>query len=177
MASASRDGTPGPRERAGRSTSSSAGGNPRVGDASPASPSRARQVRSRPRAARTGPTPPNPPRRPTARGLRSPTSRRARCAQQRPPGASPEFEIGGDGGASYTVDGVRLQAVLAQAGVASRRGAEELIAAGRVSVDGEIVIEQGLRIDPNTAVVRADGARVIIDEAKQYLRWNKPRGW
>lgn len=86
-------------------------------------------------------------------------------------------ELAGGGGASYVADGVRLQKVLAQAGVASRRGAEELIAAGRVSVDGEIVIEQGLRIDPNTAVVRVDGARVILDEAKQYLALNKPRGW
>ena len=66
--------------------------------------------------------------------------------------------------------------MLAQAGVASRRGAEELIAAGRISVDGEIVVEQGLRINPDTAIVRVDGARVIIDETKQYLALNKPRG-
>jgi 23S rRNA pseudouridine2605 synthase len=50
-------------------------------------------------------------------------------------------------------DGIRLQKVLAQAGVASRRAAEEMIAEGRVSVDGKIVREMGRRIDPDTAVV------------------------
>ena len=82
-----------------------------------------------------------------------------------------------DSGATYVADGVRLQKVLAQAGVASRRGAEEMIAAGRVEIDGEIVTEQGLRIDPDTAIIRVDGARVIIDETRQYLALNKPRGW
>ncbi|MBT0568676.1 pseudouridine synthase [Williamsia sp. CHRR-6] len=83
----------------------------------------------------------------------------------------------GGAGAEYVADGIRLQKVLAQAGVASRRGAEELIAAGRVDVDGEIVTEQGLRIDPTTAVVRVDGARVVMDETLQYLALNKPKGW
>ncbi|MFZ2509835.1 MAG: pseudouridine synthase [Gordonia sp. (in: high G+C Gram-positive bacteria)] len=80
-------------------------------------------------------------------------------------------------GATYISDGMRLQKVLAAAGVASRRGAEEMIAAGRVEVDGEIVVEQGLRIDPNTAIIKVDGARVVIDESKQYLALNKPKGW
>lgn len=80
-------------------------------------------------------------------------------------------------GATYIADGVRLQKVLAQAGVASRRGAEELIAAGRVEVDGEIVTEQGLRINPDSAIIRVDGARVIMDETRQYLALNKPKGW
>lgn len=80
-------------------------------------------------------------------------------------------------GATYVEDGLRLQKVLAAAGVASRRGAEELIAAGRVEVDGEVVTEQGLRIDPNTAIIKVDGARVVIDETKQYLALNKPKGW
>ncbi|MDL9937199.1 pseudouridine synthase [Gordonia sp. ABSL1-1] len=84
---------------------------------------------------------------------------------------------GDESGATYVADGVRLQKVLAQAGVASRRGAEELIAAGRVDVDGEIVTEQGLRINPDTAIIRVDGARVIMDETKQYLALNKPKGW
>ncbi|MFT4086608.1 MAG: pseudouridine synthase [Gordonia sp. (in: high G+C Gram-positive bacteria)] len=84
--------------------------------------------------------------------------------------------VDGDG-ATYVSDGMRLQKVLAAAGVASRRGAEELIAAGRVEVDGEIVVEQGLRIDPNTAIIKVDGARVVIDEAKQYIALNKPKGW
>ncbi len=80
-------------------------------------------------------------------------------------------------GATYEADGVRLQKVLAAAGVASRRGAEELIAAGRVSVDGEIVVEQGMRINPDTSIIRVDGARVVIDETKQYLALNKPKGY
>ncbi|MFW0790854.1 pseudouridine synthase [Gordonia sp. CPCC 205333] len=80
-------------------------------------------------------------------------------------------------GATYEADGVRLQKVLAQAGVASRRGAEELIAAGRVSVDGEIVVEQGMRINPDTSIIRVDGARVVIDETRQYLALNKPKGY
>ncbi|GEE03168.1 hypothetical protein nbrc107696_36140 [Gordonia spumicola] len=84
--------------------------------------------------------------------------------------------VDGDG-ATYVADGMRLQKVLAAAGVASRRGAEEMIAAGRVEVDGEIVLEQGLRIDPNTAIIKVDGARVVIDESKQYLALNKPKGW
>ncbi|MGB3696969.1 MAG: pseudouridine synthase [Gordonia sp. (in: high G+C Gram-positive bacteria)] len=85
-------------------------------------------------------------------------------------------EVDGDG-ATYVADGMRLQKVLAAAGVASRRGAEELIAAGRVEVDGAVVHEQGLRIDPDTAIIKVDGARVVIDETKQYLALNKPRGW
>lgn len=94
---------------------------------------------------------------------------------QRPP--EPADPTGPEAGATYVDDGVRLQKVLAQAGVASRRGAEEMIAAGRVEVDGEIVTEQGLRIDPDTAVIRVDGARVIVDETRQYLALNKPAGW
>jgi 23S rRNA pseudouridine2605 synthase len=73
-------------------------------------------------------------------------------------------------------DGVRLQKVLAQAGVASRRAAEELIAAGRVSVDGEVVREMGRRVDPVTAVVHVDGSRVVLRDDLVHLALNKPRG-
>jgi 23S rRNA pseudouridine2605 synthase len=73
-------------------------------------------------------------------------------------------------------DGVRLQKVLAQAGVASRRGAEEMIAEGRVSVDGKIVREMGRRVDPDTAVVHVDGSRVVVREDLVHLALNKPRG-
>jgi 23S rRNA pseudouridine2605 synthase len=72
--------------------------------------------------------------------------------------------------------GVRLQKVLAQAGVASRRAAEELIAAGRVSVDGKIVREMGRRVDPETAVVHVDGSRIQIRDDQVYLALNKPEG-
>ncbi|MEN3266859.1 MAG: rRNA synthase [Pseudonocardia sp.] len=85
------------------------------------------------------------------------------------------FEMS-DMGTEARPDGVRLQKVLAQAGVASRRAAEELIAAGRVSVDGKIVREMGRRIDPETAVVHVDGARIVVRDDLVYLALNKPRG-
>ena len=66
--------------------------------------------------------------------------------------------------------------MLAQAGVASRRAAEELIAAGRVSVDGQVVREMGRRVDPDTAVVHVDGSRIVLREDLVHLALNKPRG-
>jgi 23S rRNA pseudouridine2605 synthase len=73
-------------------------------------------------------------------------------------------------------EGVRLQKVLAQAGVASRRAAEELIAEGRVSVDGKVVNEFGRRVDPDNAVIHVDGVRVVVRADLVYLALNKPRG-
>ena len=70
----------------------------------------------------------------------------------------------------------RLQKVLAAAGVASRRKCEELIAAGRVEVDGEVVTQLGARVDPERAVVRVDGRRIPVAAAHVYLVANKPRG-
>ena len=71
---------------------------------------------------------------------------------------------------------VRLQKVLSAAGVASRRMSEKLIAAGRVEVNGEIVQQMGLRIDPSVDVVRVDGTRVQVNEEVVYFALNKPRG-
>lgn len=73
-------------------------------------------------------------------------------------------------------EGIRLQKVLAAAGVGSRRACEVLITEGRVSVDGQTVVEQGRRVDPETAVVRVDGLRVTTASNKVYLALNKPRG-
>ena len=73
-------------------------------------------------------------------------------------------------------EGIRLQKVMAAAGVGSRRACEGLIAAGRVSVDGAIVREQGLRVDPETAVVRVDDMRINTGTSRAYLALNKPRG-
>ena len=73
-------------------------------------------------------------------------------------------------------EGVRLQKVLSQAGVASRRAAEELIAEGRVQVDGQVVREMGRRVDPATAVVHVDGVRVVTRDDLVYLALNKPFG-
>ena len=69
----------------------------------------------------------------------------------------------------------RLQKVLAGAGVGSRRACEELIAAGRVTVDGRPA-ELGDKADPRTAVIHVDGERVVTDPRLVYLALNKPRG-
>ncbi|GAA1819514.1 pseudouridine synthase [Nesterenkonia flava] len=71
-------------------------------------------------------------------------------------------------------EGVRLQKVLAQAGVASRRVCEDLIAEGRVAVDGKVIVEPGVRVDPQSAVIHVDGVRVNLDVAHQYVMLNKP---
>jgi len=73
-------------------------------------------------------------------------------------------------------DGVRLQKLLASAGVGSRRTCENLITAGRVEVDGHKVTELGVRIDPDTQIVHVDGSRVQLDESRVYLAFNKPLG-
>ncbi len=73
-------------------------------------------------------------------------------------------------------EGLRLQKVLAQAGLGSRRACEELIASGRVEVDGQIVVEQGTRVDPVKAIVRVDGQRVPTAPDTVVLVFNKPKG-
>jgi 23S rRNA pseudouridine2605 synthase len=73
-------------------------------------------------------------------------------------------------------EGVRLQKVLSQAGVASRRVAERMITDGRVEVDGEIVTELGSRVDPDKSVIRVDGARIMVDDNLVHFALNKPKG-
>jgi 23S rRNA pseudouridine2605 synthase len=72
--------------------------------------------------------------------------------------------------------GVRLQKVLAAAGVASRRAAEVMISEGRVEVNGTLVTEQGSRVDPERDVIRVDGSRIPPPRRYSYLVLNKPRG-
>jgi pseudouridine synthase len=72
--------------------------------------------------------------------------------------------------------GIRLQKVLAAAGVGSRRHCEEMIGAGRVEVDGEIVRRFGARVDPQTQVIRLDGRRIPAREDLVYMALNKPAG-
>src|SRR5713226_9585526 len=72
--------------------------------------------------------------------------------------------------------GVRLQKVLAAAGVGSRRHCEELIGAGRVEVDGETVRRFGARVDPQQQVIRVDGRRIPARQDLVYLALNKPAG-
>jgi len=77
---------------------------------------------------------------------------------------------------SEQLEGTRLQKILAESGVASRRRSEELIRAGRVEVDGEVVTRLGTRVDPAAAVIRVDGARVPPRSERVYLVLNKPVG-
>ena len=70
----------------------------------------------------------------------------------------------------------RLQNVLSHAGVASRRKSAELIAAGRVTVDGVVVKEPGERVDPVTAKISVDGKPLAAAEAKRTVMLYKPVG-
>ena len=71
---------------------------------------------------------------------------------------------------------VRLQKVLAEAGVASRRACEEIIAQGRVRVNGKIIREMGLKVDPATAKIEVDGEEIRPGQARTLLAFNKPAG-
>ena len=83
------------------------------------------------------------------------------------PGAG--LDIGSDGL-------IRLQKLLAQSGVASRRKCEELMLAGEVVVDGVVVTRLGTKVDPTTAVIRVSGKRLPPVGPHVYLVLNKPRG-
>ncbi len=83
---------------------------------------------------------------------------------------TPDVDTTGDEGL------VRLQKLLAQSGVASRRKCEELMLAGRVEVDGEVVTRLGTKVDPRTAVIRVNGRRLPPVSPHVYLVLNKPRG-
>ncbi|QQT68092.1 rRNA pseudouridine synthase [Brevibacterium casei] len=77
---------------------------------------------------------------------------------------------------AHVSGGVRLQKVLAEAGLGSRRACEQLILDGRVEVDGNIVTELGTRIDPETQAVYVDTLRISTSPQKVYLALNKPAG-
>lgn len=76
----------------------------------------------------------------------------------------------------YDRDGVRLQKLMAQAGVASRRVCEQMISEGRVVVDGVVVEELGVRVDPQKARIEVDGVTIQTDDSKVYYCFNKPEG-
>ena len=71
----------------------------------------------------------------------------------------------------------RLQKILSQAGIASRRASEQLMLDGRVTVNGATVRELGTKADPASDDIRVDGRRVKIVEHHRYLLLNKPRGY
>lgn len=73
-------------------------------------------------------------------------------------------------------NGVRLQKVMAQAGVASRRACEEMILEGRVEIDGKIVTELGVRVDPYSSTIHVDGIRLQLNDQTRYYAFNKPQG-
>lgn len=73
-------------------------------------------------------------------------------------------------------EGIRLQKVLAGAGVASRRVVEQYITEGRIRVNGIVVSELGRRIDPDRDLVDVDGTAVQLDVSKRYVMLNKPTG-
>lgn len=70
----------------------------------------------------------------------------------------------------------RLQKVLAAAGVASRRASENLIVAGKVTVNGTVVTELGSRVDPETDKITVNGKPIQVDVSKRYVMLNKPTG-
>jgi 23S rRNA pseudouridine2605 synthase len=71
----------------------------------------------------------------------------------------------------------RLQKILSQAGVASRRASEQLMLEGRVTVNGVTVMELGTKAEPGKDDIRVDGRRVKVVEHHRYLLLNKPRGY
>jgi 23S rRNA pseudouridine2605 synthase len=91
-----------------------------------------------------------------------------------PPG--PDLDSLEDDTLTDVADGVRLQKVLAEAGVGSRRYCEELIGEGRVEVDGQIVRRFGARVDPLEQIIRVDGRRIPARPDLVYVALNKPAG-
>jgi 23S rRNA pseudouridine2605 synthase/16S rRNA pseudouridine516 synthase len=80
------------------------------------------------------------------------------------------------GNTDAAADGVRLQKIMASAGVASRRASEDLISAGRVRVNGKVVTELGRRIHPESDEIMVDNVAVQLDTSRRYVMLNKPVG-
>ncbi len=117
---------------------------------------------------------------PSVPGEASPGGRPPRPPRQSPgPGEHDDDRYDDDDERDSLIDvpgGVRLQKVLAAAGVGSRRHCEELIGEGRVEVDGETVRRYGARVDPEHQVIRVDGMRIPSRQDLVYLALNKPAG-
>jgi len=79
-------------------------------------------------------------------------------------------------GKDFPSEGIRLQKVLARAGLGSRRACEALILAGRVRVDGRTTDTLGQRVDPTTQAIVVDGETIRTQRAEYFLL-NKPRGY
>src|SRR5205807_9305795 len=71
----------------------------------------------------------------------------------------------------------RLQKIMAASGIASRRKAEQIIAAGRVTLNGKVVTEQGTKADPERDEICVDGKPLKRPERLRYFLLNKPKGY
>ncbi|MEU1721114.1 pseudouridine synthase [Nonomuraea sp. NPDC005692] len=112
-----------------------------------------------------------------AAGSESPQARRIKAARQ--PLRDRAFyddDYTDERDTTEVPDGVRLQKVLAQAGVASRRACEEMIGEGRVTVNGQVVRRFGAKVDPATQVIHVDGKRIPTAPDLVYYALNKPIG-
>ena len=86
------------------------------------------------------------------------------------------YEERPDDGRGGKIVPMRLQKFLARAGVASRRSSENLMTAGRVTVNGEVVTELGTKVDPLVDVVAVDGKVVSLSDGSVTIMLNKPAG-
>src|SRR5436190_3752460 len=77
----------------------------------------------------------------------------------------------------YAFEVERLQKILSQAGIASRRASEQLMLEGRVTVNGTPVRELGSKADASSDDIRVDGRRIMVPDRHRYLLLNKPRGY
>ncbi len=82
--------------------------------------------------------------------------------------------IAGDNGESVIFE--RLHKIIAMAGITSRRKAERLILEGRVDVDGKVVRDLTLRVNPLTSIIKIDGKPIRLHKEKIYIAFYKPRG-
>jgi 23S rRNA pseudouridine2605 synthase len=97
-------------------------------------------------------------------------------ASQRGAGSSGGGRGAREAGGAAAGGPLRLNKALSAAGLGSRRAVEDLVRAGRVSVDGEVVQDLGRRVDPAHDRVTLDGSRVVLDERRRYWLLNKPAG-
>jgi 23S rRNA pseudouridine2605 synthase len=113
--------------------------------------------------------------RPRGGGAGPATPRRSPGSRPDRPGSEPRAPAGetGEPGAATAL---RLNKALSAAGLGSRRAVEDLVRAGRVSVDGQVVHDLGRRVDPAHDRVTVDGSRVVLDERRRYWLLNKPAG-
>lgn len=90
--------------------------------------------------------------------------------------SSPDFSDRPEDGEGGRLVPMRLQKFLARAGAASRRGSENLMTAGRVTVNGEVVTELGSKVDPLVDVVAVDGVVVKLGDGSTTIMMHKPAG-